>query len=395
MNNTGLTSAVLRTATGHDGLLGWQGLPAGEHLLDLCGVRRDNSLGLASSSTGHNGDGYASPGTSLAGGLKTQHAQQLLANSLDALNVGLEIWDEHDRLMLYNDTVNRMHADFHTPAHLGQTFRNLLRTHLQQNLIVAAIGREDAWLAERMAKRARHASPLLQELAGDRWVHIYETRTAEGYVIAARVDVTDLIRREKLLEVSNQHLVQQIATDCLTGLANRRRFDEALVTEWMRAARSGAPLSLLMVDIDHFKNYNDRYGHPAGDQCLRRVAAALGQCVRRAGELVARYGGEEFVMLLPNANINHASETAQNILAQMAQEALPHAASPTGHHVTLSVGVASIAPDAAMEASTLVNAADAAMYRAKSGGRARFEVANQWDWLIDENTPRTQPAPLE
>jgi diguanylate cyclase (GGDEF)-like protein len=149
-----------------------------------------------------------------------------------------------------------------------------------------------------------------------------------------------------------------------------------------------------MVDIDHFKNYNDRYGHLAGDQCLRRVATALGQCVRRAGELVARYGGEEFVMLLPNADINHACETAQNCLDRMQQEAVPHAASSTASRVTLSVGVASTQPDASMDAFTLVNAADAAMYRAKSGGRARYEVANQWDWSIEEDTPRTQPAPL-
>ncbi len=371
MTNTALTSAVLRGSLGPEAMLGWHSLP-----------KR------------HNGDGKASWAELAAVSLEAQRAHQLLANSLDALNVGLEIWDENDRLMLYNKTVNQLQADFHTPAHLGQTFENLLRANLQRGLITAAVGREDAWFAERLAGRARHTAPLLQELAGDRWVHIHETRTAEGYVMAARVDVTELIRREKKLEVSNQYLVQQSATDCLTGLANRRRFDEALATEWQRAARSGAPLSLLMVDIDHFKNYNDRYGHPAGDQCLRRVAAALGQCVRRAGELVARYGGEEFVMLLPNADIKHACETAQNVIDQMRHEALPHAASLTCHQVTLSLGVASIQPDAAMDAATLVNAADAAMYRAKSGGRARYEVADRWDWSIGEETPRTQPAPL-
>lgn len=394
MNDTGLTSAVLRAALGQEVLLGWQSLPASELLLGPRGLHLDDGPALPGQPKRHNGDGQASWAALSAAGLETQRAHQLLASSLDGLNVGLEIWDEHDRLALYNKTVNRLQADFHTPAHLGQTFEVLQRVNLQKRLIMAAIGREETWLAERLATRARHTAPLLQELAGDRWVHIYETRTAEGYVLAARVDVTDLVRREKMLEVSNQHLVQQSATDGLTGLANRRRFDEALATEWLRAARSGAPLSLLMVDIDHFKNYNDRYGHLAGDQCLRRVATALGQCVRRAGELVARYGGEEFVMLLPNADINHACETAQNCLDRMQQEAVPHAASSTASRVTLSVGVASTQPDASMDAFTLVNAADAAMYRAKSGGRARYEVANQWDWSIEEDTPRTQPAPL-
>lgn len=376
------TSALLRSALGPDALLGWPNLPKTDLIRGPRGQLRND------------GNGQANWAALQAAGLETQRAHQLLADSLDALNVGLEIWDEHDRLTLYNKTINQMQAVFHTPAHLGQTFENLMRAHLKQRLITAAIGREEAWLTERLTQRARHTTPLLQEMAGDRWVRIHETRTAEGYVLAARMDVTDLMRREKMLEVSNQHLVQQIGTDSLTGLANRRRFDEALETEWLRAARSGAPLSLLMVDIDHFKNYNDRYGHPAGDQCLRRVAAALGQCVRRAGELVARYGGEEFVMLLPNANLTHACETAQNCLDQMLQEAVPHAASPTDKLVTISLGVASIRPDAALDASTLVNAADAAMYRAKSGGRARFEVANQWDWSIEDDTPRTQPAPL-
>ncbi len=394
MNDTGLRSAVLRAALGHEVLLGWQSLPASDLMLGSRGPILDDGAALPDQPKRYSGDGQARWAALSAAGLETHRAHQLLANSLDSLNVGLEIWDEHDRLTMYNKTVNLMHPDFHTPAHLGQTFETLQRAILRKRLIIAAIGREDEWLAERMSTRARHPAPLLQELAGDRWVHIYETRTAEGYVMAARVDVTDLVRREKMLEISNQQLVQQSATDGLTGLANRRRFDEALATEWLRAARSGAPLSLLMVDIDHFKNYNDRYGHPAGDQCLRRVATALGQCVRRAGELVARYGGEEFVMLLPNADINHACETAQNCLDRMQQEAVPHAASSTANWVTLSVGVASTQPDATMDASTLVNAADAAMYRAKSAGRARFEVANRWDWCIDEETPRTQPAPL-
>lgn len=320
---------------------------------------------------------------------------QLLADSLDALRVGLEVWDEHNRLTHYNATMNRLQDHFHTPGHLGQTFEALQRVHLARHLYKNAVGREDVWLAERQARRANHAAPLLQELARNRWVHIFEARTANGGTLAAWVDVTDLMRREKILQVSNEHLVQQSVTDCLTGLANRRRFDEALKTEWLRAARSSAPLSLLMVDIDHFKNYNDRYGHPAGDQCLRRVAHALGQSVRRAGELVARYGGEEFVLLLPNADLGYACETAQSCLDRIRQEALPHAASATAAQLTLSVGVATTQPHANADATTLVNAADAAMYRAKTAGRARYMVANRRDWLIEEDTPRTQPAPLE
>lgn len=325
---------------------------------------------------------------------KVSAALQWMAAQLDALHIGLEVWDRQDCLLLYNQQVNGIHPDFHTPDHIGQTFDTLVRANLSRHLIVAAVGREDEWLAQRLSRRGQTSVPLLQELAGNRWVQIHEAFTPEGYLMAVRTDVTNLVRRGKILEATNYHLAHQSYTDGLTGLANRRRFDEALKTEWMRAARTVTPLSLLMVDIDHFKNYNDHYGHPAGDDCLRRVAQALNLCVRRAGELVARYGGEEFVLLLPNADQTHARDTAQNCLEQIRQAALPHAASPTAPQLTISIGIATVLPDATLEANLLVNAADVAMYRAKSGGRAHFEMATHADWDIDKNTPRTQPAPL-
>lgn len=326
--------------------------------------------------------------------LEARRARQLLASSLDTLDVGVEIWDRQDRLVLYNKKINLMHTLIRKPADIGQTFETLVRADLRQHLIAAAIGREEEWLAQRLATRGRHPEPLLQELAGNQWVNIYENRTPEGYLVTARVDVTELVRKEKVLEAANRRLAQQSTMDELTGLANRRRFDEALANEWQRAARSLTPLSLLMVDIDHFKQYNDNYGHVAGDECLRRVAGVLDHCVRRAGEMVARYGGEEFVILLPGADMAHACETAQKCLQLMQQEIVPHAASPTADQVTFSIGVACLLPDATLEPATMVNAADTAMYRAKSGGRARYEVADQADWEIDKDTPRTRPTPL-
>lgn len=323
-----------------------------------------------------------------------RQARQLLASSLDTLDVGLEIWDAQDRLVLYNKKINQMRVDFHTPADVGKTFESLVRAKLKRHLIPAAIGREDKWLAQRLASRGTHTEPQLKELAGNQWVNTYETRTSEGYLVASWVDVTELVRKGKMLEASNQRLAQQSSMDELTGLANRRRFDEALATEWARAARSLTPLSLLMVDIDHFKQYNDNYGHVAGDECLRRVAGVLDHCVRRAGEMAARYGGEEFVMLLPGADMAHACETAQKCLDLMQKEALPHAASATCSRVTFSIGVACLLPDATLDPTIMVNAADTAMYRAKSGGRARYELADQADWDIDKDTPRTRPSPL-
>lgn len=327
--------------------------------------------------------------------LAAYQARRLLVSSLDTLDVGLEIWDAQDRLMFYNKKINQMRIDFHRPSDIGRTFETLLRAKLEQHLIPAAIGREDQWLAQRLASRGKHREPQLKELTGNQWVNTYETWTPEGFLVASWVDVTELVRKGKMLESSNQRLAQLSSMDELTGLVNRRRFDDALTTEWQRAARSGTPLSLLMVDIDHFKQFNDNYGHVAGDECLRRVAGVLDHCVRRAGELVARYGGEEFVMLLPGADMAHARETAQNCLNMMQKEAIPHIASDSGTYVTFSIGVACLLPDAALDPTIMVNAADAAMYRAKSSGRARFEVADQADWDIDKDTPRTRPTPLE
>lgn len=318
-------------------------------------------------------------------GLQVLQAGELLASSLDALDVGLEVWDVDDRLVLYNQKINQLHPGFHVPGNIGQTFETVVRSHLDRRFIIAAIGREADWLAQRLANRGVHPQPLLQELAGNRWVNIYESRTVEGYLVSARADVTDLVVKGKFLEASNQYLAQQSATDELTGLANRRRFDEALASEWLRAARSMGPLSLLMLDVDYFKRYNDRYGHLAGDECLRRVALALGHCVRRAGELVARYGGEEFVMLLPGADEAQACETAQMCLDRIQSELLPHADSPASPWVSFSIGVATLTPDAARPSSMLINAADVAMYQAKSDGRARFRLAGQAEWSLNQD----------
>ena len=321
-------------------------------------------------------------------------ARQLLAASLDALDVGIEIYDEHDRLLMFNQRSSQMLDGLQRRDDIGKTFESLVRVNAWRGLIVSAIGREEEWLQQRLHVRGRHTAPLLEQLSSGQWINTYETRTADGHLVCTHVDVTEQVHREQNLEASNNRLARQSITDELTGLGNRRCFDQTLATEWQRAARSGAPVSLLMVDIDHFKRYNDHFGHPAGDEALRRVAHALGACVRRAGELVARYGGEEFVLLLPGADQNHALVTAQQCMDSMQREAIAHGDPEPTPFLTCSIGVATVLPDAEREPKTLVNAADVAMYRAKSNGRARVEIAEQADWDLGENTPRTRPTPL-
>jgi len=325
---------------------------------------------------------------------EAEKATELLAGALDALPIGIAIFDADDRLVIRNEYLGDMFPELYAGDCMQQSFEALLRREVRLGLLPEAVGQEDAWIARRMRERGAQPQPLLQHQAGDRWIHIYEVRTPQGFKVLARAEVTDLVRKEQQLAQANEQLARQTATDGLTGIANRRRFDETLAVEWARAARSGHSLSLLIVDIDHFKRFNDHYGHVAGDECLRRVARVLLRCVRRAGELVARYGGEEFVMLLPGAELPHAEDVARRCLEGMRDEAIPHAASPTGEYVSFSIGLAQIVPSGARDPESLVNAADAAMYRAKMGGRANYAVAGMPDWDIDKDAPRSTMADL-
>ena len=161
--------------------------------------------------------------------------------------------------------------------------------------------------------------------------------------------------------------------DALTGLANRRYFDVALTREWAHAARSLRPMALIMIDVDHFKRYNDRYGHPAGDSCLRTVATAIEDAVRQSSDTAARYGGEEFAIIVPDTDVMGAMRLAERLVRQITALRVTHQGAPSGR-LSISVGVAGINPalvisGAETNAQWLVDAADAALYRAKNAGR--------------------------
>lgn len=159
--------------------------------------------------------------------------------------------------------------------------------------------------------------------------------------------------------------------DGLTGLANRRTFDAALASEWRRSIRSRAPLSLLMIDVDHFKQYNDSFGHQGGDQCLTAVAQILADSVRRAGDFPARYGGEEFVVILPNTDEAGAALVAENIRSNIEKRAFRHPMSSVGPHVTVSIGRATVFPAADDKIEKIICLADVGLYQAKNLGRNR------------------------
>ncbi|MCR0982501.1 sensor domain-containing diguanylate cyclase [Roseomonas populi] len=184
----------------------------------------------------------------------------------------------------------------------------------------------------------------------------------------------DVTRRVEL----EQQLAELARKDGLTGLANRRAFDEAFEAEWQRTIRENAMMSLLLLDVDHFKAFNDHYGHQVGDDCLRAVAAVVGSSVRRPADLAARYGGEEIAVILPRTGADGAAAVAEQIRAAIQSLGVPHAGNPEGGgQVTASIGAATalsrIGGTMSMPGSLLA-AADAALYKAKAGGRNRVET---------------------
>lgn len=171
-------------------------------------------------------------------------------------------------------------------------------------------------------------------------------------------------------------LLQHLAfVDGLTGIANRRHFDETIETELRRARRRGTEISLILIDIDHFKTYNDHFGHLGGDECLRKVADTLAAATNRPGDLLARYGGEEFACILPETGIEGARIVAETFREVVAALGLPHPASTTADHLTLSLGVATYQADESSTVDGLIERADKALYTAKQTGRNRVCTA--------------------
>lgn len=181
---------------------------------------------------------------------------------------------------------------------------------------------------------------------------------------------------QERLQNANRTLQQLANLDGLTGVANRRVFAERLRHEWLRAIRNQEELSLLLVDVDYFKSFNDTYGHLAGDDCLKQVAAAAKACVHRPADLVARYGGEEFVLLLPQTNAEGAAQLAESLCQKIRDLRITHESSKVADHVTVSVGTITHQPRPRCALDQFIYAADAALYRAKANGRNQFQVGS-------------------
>ncbi|MCB1501136.1 MAG: diguanylate cyclase [Bauldia sp.] len=305
--------------------------------------------------------------------LEAQHeeAQRQLADALASMADGLVMFDRRQRLVLCND---RYREIFAKTAHLrvpGTPFADILRASIASGEQAGILpGQEEAWIARTCASLATSGEDII-ELSGDRWFHTRVRLTADGGSLSVLSDVTEARRTQRQLSELNQQLAALARIDSLTGLTNRRAFDTALATEFSRSARAGTPLSLMFLDVDHFKIYNDAHGHPAGDGCLRAVARVIGDEMKRPGDLAARYGGEEFVAILPQTDMRGAAALAEMIRQRVRHLAIPNASTPAGI-VTVSIGIATREGSASeITGEELVARADKALYAAKAAGRDR------------------------
>lgn len=273
------------------------------------------------------------------------------------------------------------------PDHIRIEMLSLCLQDITDDVVVATgffhlhLPLADPFLSQEIARLVlifRYEQPEWKIVHGGLSIPFEPTHGVEMYPVTAiekrNRELEQMIDvRTKELEKANKLLQIRSDTDGLTQISNRRYFDSMLKKEWSKGERFCTELSVIMLDIDYFKKYNDHYGHLVGDQCLQMLAQELSKSLTRAGDLVARYGGEEFVALLPNTDAHAALEVAEHLLEAVVSLAIPHAKSSFGI-VTVSMGVASLIPSEQYSPVELVKLADIALYRAKSAGRNCVEV---------------------
>lgn len=292
--------------------------------------------------------------------------------------------DEQDKSQAPLSELEQLRCRVQALAQENQDLRIALATTAEHgDLIEAQLCEANLQLREEIQERRKAESTLkaLIELISqqkDDLEIILQTITEHG-------DVLDIQWLEKLQQA------KLLATfDGLTQVANRRRFDEYLEQQWRQMSREFSPLSIILCDIDCFKQFNDTYGHLAGDDCLRQIAKAIAQPLKRPSDLLARYGGEEFVIVLPKTGLSGAYHVAKQVQRIVEEMKIPHARSRVRPFVTLSMGIASTLPDLERSPQSLLDAADHRLYQAKQQGRARIvhEEVN-----LSPPSLRSQPSP--
>ncbi len=317
---------------------------------------------------------------------------ELARQVLDHLRVGLILLDWEGRVISWNDWMHR-HSSLELPAVKGQRLTEIF-PEIQDDRLGWGIEEALRYRLSSVLAPALNPTPLplyrkpIDRARNERMQQLIYVTPIHHSNCACLIQIYDLTaprRRERRLRAQSSRLMRVSYQDPLTGVGNRRRFDQDLSQLFRQAKEGGRPLALLMIDVDHFKSYNDYFGHPAGDSCLIQVAHALQEDLRREGDRLARYGGEEFAVLLPDTDPKDACAIAERLRLAVARLALPHPPAPTGW-VTVSIGVAAMIPDPNTLDYLLVAQADLALYSAKEAGRNRC-------FRYDPGSSRAAPCP--
>jgi diguanylate cyclase (GGDEF)-like protein len=299
-------------------------------------------------------------------------SQALFGHALAEMSDGIAMFDADKRLVFSNEQYRSYFPRTQDVRVPGSHFRDILRAVIARGEQLGPPETDaEAWLTETMGLLDSSSEEEVQLFDG-RWLSLRTRPAADGSCMVVVSDLTRRKRDERNLREMASRLQLLASTDGLTGIGNRRAFDAALARETTIAARNNQPLSVLLVDIDWFKSFNDQYGHLVGDRCLRAIAHTLRDVIKGPSDLVARYGGEEFVALLPGVAVDSAFEFAEAFAQSVRARGIEHAGSPKGI-VTASVGLACWDPSDDVGAlADLVPRADEALYRAKSTGRDRI-----------------------
>lgn len=311
------------------------------------------------------------------------HQLALSLATLDAVGNGLITLDPQGKVMFWNQWM-QVHSGIGQAEALGKELRTLFPELLGSRLLMAVGGALAHGQASLLSQSLNKAPLPLFQAQPQHGVVVGKERISQAIQVVpisvkglARhclIQITDVsfsVAREKLLREQAQVLRDYSNRDSLTGIANRRHLDEHLEAELRRAIRTMSAFSVILIDIDYFKQYNDTYGHQMGDQCLVQVAAALKASLKRPGDMVARYGGEEFAVILSDTDQPGAESIARTLCAKVAALGIEHKTSAVAPHLTISLGMASLVPGRQCEPGMLLAAADVALYQAKRQGRNR------------------------
>ncbi len=306
-------------------------------------------------------------------GQELVESRNQLSHVLTEMSEGIAMFDSQGTLVYCNDQYRNLFgltAEIRRP---GQHIRDILHAVAEtgeQNGIPDDAGAIEAWI-DTVAGTLQAGGEQEISLADGRWLRLRTRPTSDGTALVVVSDVTTIKAAEVALQTMTDKLTLLATTDGLTGLANRRAFDQSLELELARGRRGGLPLSLMIIDVDRFKAYNDIYGHPAGDRALKVVAEALSEVLKRPADIAARYGGEEFVAILPDTDEEGAMFIADAFRDALRERSVPHSGGDTGV-LTASVGVATfVASEVGVGAAELLRRADEALYDAKRDGRDR------------------------